>query len=165
MIIQTEQTMDEVVNCCVRAYWLQKDSKKKLFINILTIPLMWTIYTWFFDYSGKSLLSGIFFTLIYGSYLYYAYTKGYRKKVEKKILANLGNQEFPREVEIEITDNELISRTHLGEMKTPWHAINAIQQYKNYIEFHFCGNLLQLDQDKSPSLEELHKIWNKHKAL
>lgn len=164
MIIKTKITLDETVDCCIRTYWLKKDSKKKVLMNIFPILLIWVLYT----YLKKDLISFTFmptiFTICYVGYLYYVYTTGYRKKVKKSLLDSHNGKEIPNEAEFEINDVGILSKTELSEIKIPWSSIDSIEPYKHYIEFRYLGNLLWIEQELSPSINELKSLWKKNET-
>lgn len=160
MIIEYETNIEEAIDNYIRLWWLQKITFRNLLISFIAFPLIWIFsgasYRWHLE---KTLVNGGIISLIYSGYLFYAYGPGYRTKMKKYVLHILAGKPFPNKFRCEILDDGIIATTLYHDVKYSWKNIRKIQKYKNYIEFVGDGSLLQIREDKSPTIEKFIEIW------
>lgn len=160
MKIKYENSIDETIDCLVRLYWLRKSSKRKLVIHLIIIPVICFSFLALEDFQiREAIFQCVFFTIFFGIYLIYAYTKGHRKNIRKVILESLNGEPFPEEIEYDINEDGVVVKTKINEMKFPWSSIKDIRPYKQYIELVGSGNLVQIQSKYVSDINDIIQLW------
>lgn len=154
-----------MIDSYIRLWWINKSTFKNLVVSFVAFPVIWifsgTSYQWNLE---KTLINGGVISLVYCVYLIYAYGPAYRMKMKKYVLHNLAGKPFPKKFRCEIKEDGIVANILYHDVKYSWNNITKIQKYKNYIEFIGDGSLLQIREDKAPSIEELKDVWQKSKT-